>query len=287
MSAFIICWLPFFVLALVRPFLSDPNAIPAFITSLFLWLGYCNSLLNPIIYATLNRDFRKPFREILYFRCGTLNHMMREEFYQSQYGDPVNNYEIKAGESAESADRLDDRHEGIVESMDVAGAGAGTCETGTPNESFLWSEKRRSSKTIVEDRRGNIRRKPPSSCCIEQLHVAPNEILLWFFGEFPMTRFSVSISLIDEDCRDERIVVPTEQPGGRKSFISRNVSPVNSSSTVAILISQWQTIQEALRSRPTPHKMSHSKVLFRIHEISSRILLCNNLEAGEYFSSRY
>ncbi|XP_032679290.1 5-hydroxytryptamine receptor 1-like isoform X1 [Odontomachus brunneus] len=137
MSAFIICWLPFFVLALVRPFLSDPDAIPAFITSLFLWLGYCNSLLNPIIYATLNRDFRKPFREILYFRCGTLNHMMREEFYQSQYGDPVNNYEIKAGESAESADRFDDHHEGIVESMDVAGAGAGTCGTGTPNESFL------------------------------------------------------------------------------------------------------------------------------------------------------
>ncbi|XP_014470666.1 PREDICTED: 5-hydroxytryptamine receptor 1-like [Dinoponera quadriceps] len=128
MSAFIICWLPFFVLALVRPFLTDPDAIPAFITSLFLWLGYCNSLLNPIIYATLNRDFRKPFREILYFRCGTLNHMMREEFYQSQYGDPVNNYEIKAGESAESADRFDDHRE----SMDVAGAGAGT-----PNESFL------------------------------------------------------------------------------------------------------------------------------------------------------
>lgn len=90
MSAFTFCWLPFFVLALVRPFLKQ-EALPTWLTSLFLWLGYANSLLNPIIYATLNRDFRKPFQEILYFRCGSLNHMMREEFYHSQYGDPDHN----------------------------------------------------------------------------------------------------------------------------------------------------------------------------------------------------
>ncbi|XP_077283959.1 5-hydroxytryptamine receptor 1-like [Arctopsyche grandis] len=92
MSAFIFCWLPFFVLALVRPFLHDPEAIPHSLSSLFLWLGYANSLLNPIIYATLNKDFRKPFQEILYFRCSNLNHMMREEFYHSQYGDPEQHY---------------------------------------------------------------------------------------------------------------------------------------------------------------------------------------------------
>jgi len=143
MGAFVSCWLPFFVLALVRPFLNDPDTIPDFLSGLFLWLGYCNSLLNPIIYAILNKDFRKPFREILFFRCGNLNHMMREEFYQSQYGDPVNNYEIKAGaggggggggggyggaESGESAEHYDDNNRGIVESVDVAN---------TPNESFL------------------------------------------------------------------------------------------------------------------------------------------------------
>ncbi|XP_050522286.1 5-hydroxytryptamine receptor 1-like [Daktulosphaira vitifoliae] len=88
MSTFTVCWLPFFVLALVRPFLSDPSSIPSSLSSLFLWLGYANSLLNPVIYATLNRDFRRPFQQILYFKCGSLNHMMREEFYHSQYGDP-------------------------------------------------------------------------------------------------------------------------------------------------------------------------------------------------------
>ncbi|XP_055614930.1 5-hydroxytryptamine receptor 1-like [Toxorhynchites rutilus septentrionalis] len=85
MSAFIICWLPFFILALVRPFLGEDHPT---LSSLFLWLGYANSLLNPIIYATLNRDFRKPFQEILFFRCSSLNNMMREDFYHSQYGDP-------------------------------------------------------------------------------------------------------------------------------------------------------------------------------------------------------
>lgn len=124
MSAFIICWLPFFVLALVRPFLKDPQSIPTPVSSVFLWLGYCNSLLNPIIYATLNRDFRKPFREILFFRCGKLNHMMREEFYHSQYGDPVNKY-IRSGDEI-GGHRGDND---CVEAIDVA--------PNTPNESFL------------------------------------------------------------------------------------------------------------------------------------------------------
>lgn len=90
MSAFTVCWLPFFILALVRPFLDeDQDRSLKTLHSLFLWLGYANSLLNPVIYATLNRDFRKPFQEILYFRCSSLNLMMREDFYHSQYGEPT------------------------------------------------------------------------------------------------------------------------------------------------------------------------------------------------------
>ncbi|CAD7083735.1 unnamed protein product [Hermetia illucens] len=99
MSAFTICWLPFFILALIRPFLERENHhIPETLSSLFLWLGYANSLLNPIIYATLNRDFRKPFQEILYFRCSSLNLMMREDFYHSQYGEPPSQRVVLGGE---------------------------------------------------------------------------------------------------------------------------------------------------------------------------------------------
>ncbi|XP_021964697.2 5-hydroxytryptamine receptor 1 isoform X3 [Folsomia candida] len=85
MGAFIICWLPFFVLALIRPFVEE-DKIPGWVSSLFLWLGYFNSSLNPVIYATTNRDFRRPFREILCFRCSTLDDLMRREFYDHQYG---------------------------------------------------------------------------------------------------------------------------------------------------------------------------------------------------------
>ncbi|CAG5106276.1 Similar to 5-HT7: 5-hydroxytryptamine receptor 1 (Drosophila melanogaster) [Cotesia congregata] len=132
MSAFTICWLPFFVLALVRPFLSDPKSIPKILSSFFLWLGYCNSLLNPIIYATLNRDFRKPFREILCFRCSNLNHIIREEFYQSQYGDPVNNYVVRPcddnnDDNDDDSDQRCNNH--VAESVSFAANPA--------NESFL------------------------------------------------------------------------------------------------------------------------------------------------------
>lgn len=96
MSAFTICWLPFFILALVRPFLGDSHQT---LSSFFLWLGYANSLLNPIIYATLNRDFRKPFQEILFFRCSSLNIMMREDFYHSQYGEPTTQRVVLGTES--------------------------------------------------------------------------------------------------------------------------------------------------------------------------------------------
>ncbi|XP_020293889.1 5-hydroxytryptamine receptor 1 isoform X2 [Pseudomyrmex gracilis] len=143
MGVFVCCWLPFFILALVRPFIHNYSYyIPEFLSDLFLWLGYCNSLLNPIIYAILNKDFRRPFREILFCRCGNLNHVMREEFYQSQYGDPSHNYQIKdnicssgviggignIAKSSEDAEQFGDINEGIIDSVDMAGV---------RNESFL------------------------------------------------------------------------------------------------------------------------------------------------------
>ncbi|XP_046908341.2 5-hydroxytryptamine receptor isoform X2 [Dermatophagoides farinae] len=63
---FVMCWLPFFVMALVMPLCK--NCQPSKYTfSIFLWLGYCNSLLNPIIYTIFSPDFRNGFRRIL---CG-------------------------------------------------------------------------------------------------------------------------------------------------------------------------------------------------------------------------
>ncbi|KAM8712757.1 hypothetical protein ACLKA7_013140 [Drosophila subpalustris] len=47
-GAFVVCWLPFFVMALTMP-LCAACQISDSVASLFLWLGYFNSTLNPII----------------------------------------------------------------------------------------------------------------------------------------------------------------------------------------------------------------------------------------------
>ncbi|KAH9408698.1 receptor [Tyrophagus putrescentiae] len=63
---FVICWLPFFITALLMP-LCEACSPSMFVFSIFQWLGYINSLLNPIIYTIFSPDFRNGFRRIL---CG-------------------------------------------------------------------------------------------------------------------------------------------------------------------------------------------------------------------------
>nr|XP_057923153.1 D(5)-like dopamine receptor [Doryrhamphus excisus] len=69
MGVFVFCWLPFFVLNCVVPFCEAdaPDAAPCVSDttfSIFVWFGWANSSLNPVIYA-FNADFRKAFSTIL------------------------------------------------------------------------------------------------------------------------------------------------------------------------------------------------------------------------------
>ncbi|TKS89321.1 D(5)-like dopamine receptor [Collichthys lucidus] len=69
MGVFVFCWLPFFVLNCVVPFcdldkLGDPPCVSDTTFSIFVWFGWANSSLNPVIYA-FNADFRKAFSTIL------------------------------------------------------------------------------------------------------------------------------------------------------------------------------------------------------------------------------
>lgn len=60
---FILCWLPFFTLYLIRPFCED--CINQILFSVVFWIGYCNSAINPMIYALFSKDFRFAFKQII------------------------------------------------------------------------------------------------------------------------------------------------------------------------------------------------------------------------------
>ncbi|XP_053277176.1 5-hydroxytryptamine (serotonin) receptor 1A a [Pleuronectes platessa] len=65
MGTFIFCWLPFFIVALVLPFCAESCYMPEWLGAVINWLGYSNSLLNPIIYAYFNKDFQNAFKKII------------------------------------------------------------------------------------------------------------------------------------------------------------------------------------------------------------------------------
>ncbi|KAL9701418.1 hypothetical protein quinque_004859 [Culex quinquefasciatus] len=64
-GAFVVCWLPFFLMALLLP-LCESCYMNDTIASLFLWLGYFNSTLNPVIYTIFSPEFRQAFKRILF-----------------------------------------------------------------------------------------------------------------------------------------------------------------------------------------------------------------------------
>ncbi|XP_067876198.1 D(1B) dopamine receptor [Heterodontus francisci] len=72
MGVFVCCWLPFFILNCLVPFCDRSS--PASASSLscvsestfdiFVWFGWANSTLNPVVYA-FNAEFRKAFSSLL------------------------------------------------------------------------------------------------------------------------------------------------------------------------------------------------------------------------------
>ena len=63
MGVFLFCWMPFFTINIISAFC--PPCIPDVVFTLFTWLGYVNSALNPIIYSIFNTEFRMAFKRVL------------------------------------------------------------------------------------------------------------------------------------------------------------------------------------------------------------------------------
>ncbi|XP_035194397.1 histamine H2 receptor [Oxyura jamaicensis] len=65
LGAFVVCWFPYFTVFTYRGVRGD-NSVEGVPMSIVLWLGYANSALNPILYGTLNRDFRLAYQHLLH-----------------------------------------------------------------------------------------------------------------------------------------------------------------------------------------------------------------------------
>ncbi|KAF7201711.1 5-hydroxytryptamine receptor 1B [Nothobranchius furzeri] len=68
LGAYIVCWLPFFIYTLLVA--TCETCLNHDLFDFFTWLGYLNSLINPIIYTMSNEDFKKAFQKLVRFRCG-------------------------------------------------------------------------------------------------------------------------------------------------------------------------------------------------------------------------
>jgi len=70
MGAFVVCWLPFFLMYVIFAFCELCAAsVDKRLVNFIVWLGYINSALNPIIYTIFNIDFRKAFQNLVFSRC--------------------------------------------------------------------------------------------------------------------------------------------------------------------------------------------------------------------------
>ncbi|XP_050416576.1 dopamine D2-like receptor [Patella vulgata] len=76
LGVFLLCWWPFFTINIVNAicikfdlFEYAACNMPVVLFSFFVWLGYINSFLNPVIYTIFNPEFRKAFKKILSERC--------------------------------------------------------------------------------------------------------------------------------------------------------------------------------------------------------------------------
>uniref|UniRef100_A0A8C2XP95 5-hydroxytryptamine receptor 1F n=1 Tax=Cyclopterus lumpus TaxID=8103 RepID=A0A8C2XP95_CYCLU len=65
-GAFVICWLPFFVKEVIVNTCSSCSTSME-MADFLTWLGYLNSLINPLIYTIFNEDFKKAFQRLV--RC--------------------------------------------------------------------------------------------------------------------------------------------------------------------------------------------------------------------------
>lgn len=83
-GGFILCWFPFFTIYVIRTFCR--TCIQPLMFSVMFWLGYCNSALNPLIYAMFSKEFRRAYKDLI-CRC-MCSETMTAACQRSRRGQP-------------------------------------------------------------------------------------------------------------------------------------------------------------------------------------------------------
>lgn len=65
LGAFVICWTPYHILALVEGFCTNPPCTNEYLYMFSYFLCYANSPMNPFCYALANQQFKKTFTRLL------------------------------------------------------------------------------------------------------------------------------------------------------------------------------------------------------------------------------
>lgn len=65
LGAFVVCWTPYHILALVEGFCTNPPCINKHLYMFSYFLCYANSPINPFCYALANQQFKKTFTRLL------------------------------------------------------------------------------------------------------------------------------------------------------------------------------------------------------------------------------
>lgn len=73
-GAYVVTWAPFLVTNLVD---AICRCVPSKLFTAFVWLGYCNSLINPIIYPFFMRDFRKVYSNAVLSVCPSFTFLQK------------------------------------------------------------------------------------------------------------------------------------------------------------------------------------------------------------------
>ena len=76
-GAFVICWGPFFIINIVYGFCDGCVAAVTIVVA--KWMHYTNSVFNPIVYACMNKEFRKAFCIIVFGRKRVFHSRGKEE----------------------------------------------------------------------------------------------------------------------------------------------------------------------------------------------------------------